>query len=107
MSEPDCEKPEPPEYLLSVVAESDGSQVYMHLDTDGLTELIDILSQLRDNLAIDYCDHDHLLTPDWGGWELSSSMLDTEKQQNCVQVGHLKIYAWTEEWKKKYFPNAV
>ncbi len=103
MPEPDCPSPEPPEYLFSVVSESDCAEVYMHLDEDGLTELINILTCLRKNVVEGKCDHDHLFTTDWAGWELSNSMMDDEMKQNCVQVHHLKIYAWTEDWKKTYF----
>ena len=48
------------------------------------------------------CEHDHFFTQSWGGSDLTESMLEREQKDGCEQVHHVKMYAWTEEWKNKH-----
>lgn len=89
-------------YLLSVTASRDGDAVQIHANRAGLEELSRVVDRLRVKLEKGECDHDHLFTTDWGGGELTASMLDTEEGDECHQVHHVKIYSWTEEWKEKH-----
>ena len=94
-------KIDPPDHLLSVVTEPAGDVVYIHADRPGLEFLRDAINRLLANLAKGKTDHDHFHSPDWGGWQLSTSMLASEKESGCKTVHHVKIYSWDEEWKKK------
>src|SRR2546428_11060135 len=94
-------KIDPPDHLLSVVTEPEGDVVYIHADRAGLEYLRKSIDHLLDKLAKGHSDHDHFHSPDWGGWELSTSMLASEKDKGCKTVHHVKVYSWNEEWKKK------
>lgn len=88
--------------LLSVVTELTGDVVYIHATLDGLKELrksIDFLIQKTEN---NQCDHEHLRSKDWAGFELTTSMLAGENKKGCKQVHHLKFYGWNEEFKAKH-----
>jgi hypothetical protein len=92
---------EKPRHLLSVVTEADGEVVYVHADRAGLEHLRKTVDRLIRKLECGDCDHDHLHSPDWGGSELSTSMVSQEEEDGCRSVHHIKIYAWNEEWKTK------
>lgn len=88
--------------LLSVVTNSDGDTVYLHADLSGLRELRSSINRLINALEKGECEHDHFRSEDWAGYELTTSMLETEKQKGYKQVHHIKLYAWTDEWKVKH-----
>jgi hypothetical protein len=87
--------------LLSLVTTPDGHTVHLHGDLVGLQLLHRRIGHLIDRLSREECDHDHFRSPDWAGWDLSTSMLQSEKAAECEQVHHLKVFAWTNEWKEK------
>ena len=89
------EKPE----LLSLVTEPDGDVIYVHADLSGLRKLRSTIESMICKLESGSCDHDHLRTEHWAGDELTSTMLESEKNQGCTQVHHVKLYAWNDEWK--------
>ena len=84
--------------LLSVSTAFDGDVVYIHTDLSGLKKLQESINSMIDNLENGTCDHDHLSA----GYELTTTMLESEKANNCKQVHHVKLYAWNEEWKNKH-----
>ena len=88
--------------MLSLVTDADGDVVYLHADSAGLEKLEGVIASLRRGLARGECEHSHLFTEAWGGGELAESMLSDEREANCKQVHHLKVYAWTEEWRQKH-----
>jgi hypothetical protein len=92
------EKPE----LLSVVTEPGGDVVYVHADLSGLKKLRSSIDAMITKLECGSCDHDHLRTEDWAGYELTTTMLESEKNKGCTQVHHVKLYAWNTEWKNKH-----
>ena len=94
-------KIDPPDHLLSVVSAPNGDVVYIHADRAGLEYLRDSINHLLAKLAEGKPDHDHLHSPDWGGWQLSTTMLPSEKDEGCKTVHHVKLYSWDEEWKAK------
>ena len=74
-------KIDPPDHLLSVVTTPEADTVYIHADRAGLEYLRDSITHLLDKLAKGEPDHDHFHSPDWAGWQLSTSMLPAEKEQ--------------------------
>ncbi|WP_411991114.1 Imm32 family immunity protein [Agarivorans sp. DSG3-1] len=85
------EKPE----LLSVVTKTDGDVIYIHADLSGLKRLRGSIDSMITELESGVCDHDHLHTEDWAGYELTNTMLESERINGCTQVHHVKLYAWT------------
>ena len=92
------EKPE----LLSVVTNQEGDTVCVHADLSGLKKLRDSVQSMITKLENGECDHDHLRSEDWAGYELTTTMLEQEKAKGCSQVHHVKLYAWSTEWKNKH-----
>lgn len=93
---------EPPAHLLSVVLDPEGDVVYLHADRAGLGHLREALDRLIRSLDKGEYPHDHLMSPDWGSWELTTSMLESERERGCRTVHHVKIYGWDDEWKRKH-----
>ena len=78
------------DHLLSVEIDSEGKQVFIHGNPDGLELLSRALSRIAGKARSGDCDHEHLFSDNWGGWELS-----TEPQGEVgVVADHVKIYAW-------------
>lgn len=90
---------DPPNYLLSVTSASSGDTVTIHADRDGLLALRARLDSLLAKLDRDASDHEHLRSVEWAGFELSTSMLASERANGHQAVHHVEIYAWSPEWK--------
>ena len=86
-----------PDYVLAFVRGEEG-ELFMHADAEGLSVLISSLERLRRAVERGECDHDHLMTPEWAGSELS----EKKGIESGAVIHHLKIYGWTEEWAKKH-----
>lgn len=93
---------EPPNYLLSVTSASSGDTVTIHADKDGLLALRARLDVLLAKLDSDDSDHEHLRSANWADFELTTSMLDSERADGHKTVHHVEIYAWSPEWKERY-----
>ena len=81
-----------PSHVLCVVSKA--NEVFIHADKDGLTSLIETITSLRDDLEKGVCEHEHLMSEEWAGAQLS---ILTGTQEGAL-VNHVKICAWTEEW---------
>ena len=82
-----------PDHLLCLTTSASGDEVFLHADAAGLDRLLRSLTSLRDKLAQNQSDHDHLKTPEWAGDELSTApSLNSERA-----VQHFKIWAWTPD----------
>jgi len=90
----------PPPGLLSVVAAETGDIVHIHADAAGLAHLAQAIELLRASLDRGECDHVHLMSNAWGGFDLTESKLQSEGSSS--QVHHLEILAWTQEWKERH-----
>jgi len=90
-----------PDHLWSVVTERGGDVVYIHADRPGLEHLRKSIDRLLEKWASGKPDHDHFHSPDWGGWDLTTSMLSSEKESGCKTVHQVKIYSWDKERKRK------
>lgn len=93
---------EPPNYLLSVTSASGGDTVTIHADKEGLLALRARLDGLLAKLDRDDSDHEHLRSAEWAGFELTTSMLASERAHGHQTVHHVEIYAWSPEWKEHY-----
>jgi ectoine hydroxylase-related dioxygenase (phytanoyl-CoA dioxygenase family) len=91
-----------PSYLLSVTTAGESDAVTLHGDREGLLVLRDAVDRLLGELAKGECDHAHLRSHDWAGFELTTSMLQSEKAAGAHNVHHLQICAWTPEWRQKH-----
>lgn len=66
-----------------------GEKLELHANKEGLKYLIDQLNKLYSSCKN---EHYHLMTPKWGGEEL------TEERQNndSILINHVKIMLWEE-----------
>ncbi|AAQ58916.1 Imm32 family immunity protein [Chromobacterium violaceum] len=88
--------------LLSICSSETGDSVHMHANLQGLIILQDAIINLQRKLLADQSDHEHFRSADWAGYELTTSMLESEYNSNCKQVHHLELFAWTDEWREKH-----
>jgi hypothetical protein len=79
------------EFLLSFEIDKDNEQIQIHGDKKGLQNLCQLINKLISNTEEGYFDHDHLMTPQWGGSELS------EKNMGGLVINHVKVYCWKGE----------
>ncbi len=86
------------EHLLCFVID-DNDQLFIHADAAGIDLLMRSLSHIRKKIDENNCDHDHLMTESWGGWELTEPAA-CKKEGRIIH--HVKIYGWTEEWAQKH-----
>ena len=78
------------EKILTFELSADRDEIEIHGNRDGLKELIDSLHRLFESSSGDTSSHDHLMTPAWGGRELSE-----EKQgQKTILVNKVTIHLW-------------
>jgi len=77
---------EPPDHTLTFELDED-NQLFIYGDEKGLRYLIGRLERLLAQTEAGQLDHDHLMTVDWGGNELSS-----ESQVDETLIHHVKLY---------------
>jgi hypothetical protein len=81
--------------MLHVETDTDGDQVFVHMDPEGLTRLKAILSAFEERLESP--EHDHLMSASWGGGELDE-VIDPAKRDSDHganrTVHHVKLYFW-------------
>jgi|GEM_PF-382077 len=82
--------------LLSFVVDKEAQQLFIHLDFEGVNILVRSMERLRNNLQKNECEHEHLFSVDWGGWELSTSM-PLKSEDGEKPIHHVKIYGWNDE----------
>lgn len=74
--------------FVSVELTADGDQLLMFGDAAGLQRLRDSLDRLIANTRDGYFAHTHMMTPDWGGDELSNVV----QSDNGKVIHHVKLY---------------
>ena len=73
---------------LTFEISSDGQELEIHGDREGLTELIEIIGRVLRTQQ-----HDHLMTPEWGGTELTQ---EPQGVHNRL-VNKVSVYVWDEK----------
>ncbi|QVL56443.1 MAG: immunity protein 32 [Simkaniaceae bacterium] len=77
-----------PTSLLTFESDKKHESIEIHCNQKGLENLKSIIDSL---LSKQTCDHVHLMTPEWGGDELSSEKQCSENEL----INHIKIFKWT------------
>jgi hypothetical protein len=75
-------------HLLTFEITSDGEELMIHGDVEGLRFLREEVDRLINNTNEGSFDHAHLMTEAWAGTELSS------ESQGDRLINHVKIYCW-------------
>ncbi len=76
---------------FTIELDKKGQTLEMHLDKEGAEYLKGVLDKV---IKLDRQDHLHLMTPDWGGEELTSEKQNKSKE---VELLHqLKIVYWNK-----------
>lgn len=87
--------------LLTIECEKTGDVMYVHMDSEGITELIDQLTKLKETIESGKNDHLHFMTEEWAGDELTT--VPRAEDGSTELVHHLKIFGWTSDKKKEFF----
>jgi hypothetical protein len=77
-----------PDYLLNFELSDQKDELFIHADEEGLKFLVSQLNKLLSQTKEGNFDHAHLMTEEWGGYELSSESKGGET------INHVKIYCW-------------
>ncbi len=76
--------------LLTFEVAEDMDSIEIHANQQGLQDLIDRLLRLKNSLPGKSSEHEHLMTPAWGGTELTQ-----EKQgKDNTLINKVTIHAW-------------
>jgi len=81
--------------MLHVETDADGNQVFIHMDQAGVVQLKTILEAYEDRPESP--EHDHLMSPSWGGGELEEKIDAAKKDSDHGAnrtVHHVKLYFW-------------
>lgn len=73
--------------MLTFELTPDGDELEVHFDARGAEVLMKYLQQ-----AVEHSDHQHLMTAEWGGTELSA---EAQGQQSKL-IHHVKLMIWPE-----------
>jgi hypothetical protein len=79
-------------HLLVFETSQDGDHVTVHADVEGLRTMVKAFQRLLDHAERGNPEHDHLMTEDWGGGDLSSEPQHTDETVRVVH--HVKLYGW-------------
>ncbi len=79
--------------MLHLETNEDGDRVFIHADEAGIERLRETLEILSQN----HPEHDHFLTPAWGGSELDEGLQEDRRDQGSEKnkvVHEVKLYFW-------------
>ena len=85
-----------PKQLLTFELDRNNEQIFIHGDAEGLRALAKVLSRLAEKAELGRTDHDHLMTEEWSGNELSS----TAQGKETKLIHHVKIYGMKSSIEK-------
>lgn len=72
-------------FLLSFEISEDGDELSIHCDDMGLENFLSVLSQIKGKVS-----HEHLMTPSWGGNELS----EDPQSEDGLFLNKVTIHKW-------------
>jgi hypothetical protein len=76
--------------LLTFELAEEMDAIEIHVNQQGLQDLIDRLLKLKKSLNGSSSEHEHLMTPNWGGAELTE-----EKQgKDSTLINKVTIHLW-------------
>jgi hypothetical protein len=81
--------------MLYLETDKDGDRVFLHVDREGIQKLREVLDVLESHPESP--EHDHLMTPTWGGRELDEKSEFGSRDANSDAnrtVHELKAYYW-------------
>lgn len=78
--------------MLSIEKDKEAEQVYIHGTPEKLRWLASRIEKIADEAENSGRSHDHFMTEDWGGNELSA-LLQGEDESHSI-INHLIIYGW-------------
>ena len=73
--------------VLTFERDKDCSQIDIHLNDEGLTDLLEILKNLQSS---NKSTHEHLMTPSWAGTELTENKMD----KLSLLINKVTIHFW-------------
>jgi hypothetical protein len=76
------------EHLLTFELDKNNEQIFVHGDPSGLRFLATVLTGLAERAESGQVNHDHLMTEEWGGTELSP----IPQGAGTKMIHHVKIY---------------
>lgn len=86
--------------LLAFVVSEEHNVVHVHVDKEGIDILMRSLELIKRELEKGEQAHDHLMSEEWGGWELSIS--DETGREKGRPVHQVNIYGWTDEMAESF-----
>lgn len=82
-----------PDPLLTFDLDKERDELVIHGDAAGLRSLVLVVSRLADRAASGRSEHDHLMTKEWCGLELSSRLRDPK----ALLLNKVTIRGWPKE----------
>jgi len=64
--------------------------IEIHANEPGLQDLIEILLKLKNSLPVKSSEHEHLMTPSWGGMELT----EEKQSKDSTLINKVTIHLW-------------
>jgi hypothetical protein len=83
-----------PDPLLTFELSKDRDELAIHGDAAGLRYLARVLSRLADHADAGRREHDHLMTEEWAGHELSSQLRDPK----ALLLNKVTIRGWPSDF---------
>ena len=74
--------------LLTFELDESGECLEIHGNKEGLQELINTLKQ-----ALEADDHMHLMTPSWGG----DNLTEIKQGNDNKLINHVKVFSWDDQ----------
>ena len=78
--------------LLTFELSTDGQELHVHANAEGVRTLIKALDRLRSQVEAGKQAHDHLMTEAWGGTELSA----VRHSADARLVNKVDIHVWPD-----------
>ncbi len=78
--------------MLTVEKDKEAEQIFIHGSPEGLRRLASRLEAIAAETEKSGSSHDHFMTEEWGGNELSSEVQGGKESHSLIN--HLIVYGW-------------